>query len=49
MSILKNDFFHNEFKPVFDVLKADKLKYGEIYTPLNLINNIFDQFYYLNG
>ena len=44
MSILKNDFFHNEFKPVFDVLKADKLKYGEIYTPLNLINNIFDLF-----
>ena len=44
MSILKNDFFHNEFKPVFDVLKADKLKYGEIYTPLNLINNILDLF-----
>ena len=43
MSIFNVNFF-KEFKQSFNVSTADKLKYGEIYTPATLIDAILDLF-----
>ena len=43
MSIFNINFYKN-FKQSFNVSNADKLKYGEIYTPATLINAILDLF-----
>ena len=43
-SQVANVNFFKEFKQSFNVSTADKLKYGEIYTPATLINAILDLF-----
>ena len=44
MSLLSPDFKLHEYKQPFIVSKEDKLKYGEIYSPFSLIEEMFNLF-----
>ena len=44
MTLLLPNFKLDEYEQTFNVSKEDKLKYGEIYSPFSLIEEMFDLF-----